>query len=145
VPPTHEHDFLTGLQILAPYFEAQDFELRVYPPLAGQDGTIYFAQFVWGNHAVTLQHHRALGPVTYSVGAMSLTHEEYLAALGVAMGAAFPPDHAGGVAGYSALLSDLESRLSPFFEAPDREFTELASLHGRGGTAWLPTANLQRP
>jgi len=135
-----EEDFLAGIEILEPFFAAQDFQLRVYPPFRDKEGTFYFAQFVQGNHAVTLEHLASLGPVTYSVGSMSIRHEDYLDALGVRIGAAFPAFASDSATGYSALLSDLESRMTPFFEAPDREFMEIAEVHGRRGTAWLPTA-----
>ena len=44
--PNSEADFLAGIEILIPFFESQDFQLRVYPPFQAEEGTFYFAQFV---------------------------------------------------------------------------------------------------
>lgn len=125
-----EQDFLAGLEVLKPFFEERDFELLIRPPFIDAEGTYYSAQFVWGNHAVTLVHLFGLGPVTYTVGGMSIEHLAYLEALGIRNAAAFPTADDDSLSGYNALLQDLENRLTPFFEEPDREFMELASTHG---------------
>lgn len=126
-----EEEFLAGLAILAPFFQANDFELKVLPSVAEEEGTRFSAQFSWGNHAVTLVQSASLGPVTYSIGGWSLEHTAYLEAMGVQRGATFPACRAGegdsALAGYSALLVDLERLIRPFFEEPDREFIELAT------------------
>lgn len=121
-----EADFLAGLEVLRPFFEEYDFDLRAQPPRENDAGTAYSAQFVWGNHRVTLVHRAVLRSVTYTIGTTSLEHASYLEALGVRQDAAFPPKSDDPAAGYVALLSDLHSRMMPFFEEPDREFMELA-------------------
>jgi len=126
-----EEDFRAGLDILAPFFEAWEYQLRDLSPLVDEVGTHYSAQFAWGNHTVTLTHLFGLDSVTYTVGAMSIEHEAYLDALTVRTGAAYPATDNDSIAGYHALLSDLETRMSPFFESPEREFMELAVMHGR--------------
>lgn len=135
-----ETDFCAGLDILVPFFEAWDYQLRVFPPVVDGEVTHYSAQFTWGNHTVTLIHLFGLGSVIYTVGAMSIEHEAYLDALTVRTGAAYPATADDPIAGYSALLSDLETRMTPFFESPEREFMELASMHGRRGQPRLPNA-----
>jgi len=138
VRQNREEDFRAGLEVLMPFFEARDFGLRVYPPFLAEEGTYFSAQFTWGNHAVTLVHLLDLGSVTYSIGAVSMEHEAYLDALRVKRGAAFPAADDDSVSGYAALLSDLETRMTPFFEEPDRDFVELAAVHGRQGRARIP-------
>jgi len=137
-----EDDFLAGLALLTPFFEEQGYELQVYPPYAAEEGTYYFARFFWGNHSVTLVHADGLERVTYTVGGMSIEHEAYLDALAVRMGSSFPADSGSDdpLAGYRGLLGDLETRITPFFEFPEREFMEFAATHGRRGLPWLPTA-----
>jgi hypothetical protein len=135
-----EEDFRAGLQALVPFFEEQDFTLKVRPPHLGDEGTYYSAQFTWGNHAVTLIHLFGLGAVTYSVGGMSIDHVAYLEALGAGEGAAFPVADDDPLSGYRALLSDLETRMKPFFEEPDREFMDIAASHGQPSRPWLPGA-----
>jgi hypothetical protein len=135
-----EEDFLAGLEILRPFFEERDFELRKFEPYPDKEGVTYSAQFVWGNHTVTLTHMFSLGPVTYSVGRMSIEHTAYLDALGVRKDASFPAFADDSISGYSALLQDLETRLTPFFEEPDREFMELAAKHGSQGRPRPPRA-----
>jgi hypothetical protein len=138
---TQEHDFMAGLDTLAPFFEARDFDLRIYPPALGNEGEIvYSAQFMWGNHAVTIVHRVGLSDVVYSIGAMWIEHAAYLEALGVLMAAAFPASTDDWREDYRGLLADLEARVTPFFEEPDRDFMEIAELHGHRGRPWLPTA-----
>jgi hypothetical protein len=133
-----EEDFRAGIELLTPLFEQQDFALKLRDPFDAEDGTYYSAQFVWGNHAVTLVHHFGLSSVTYSVGAMLVEHEAYLVALGVRPDAGYPTQSDDPIAGYRGLLGDLEGRLRPYFEEPDREFMEIAEAHGRRGRPWLP-------
>ncbi|PKQ30419.1 MAG: hypothetical protein CVT60_00125 [Actinobacteria bacterium HGW-Actinobacteria-10] len=137
---SHE-DFRAGLDILSPFFEAEGFELVVYPPFAQDESTYLSAQFVWSGRAVTLVHRSGLESVVYSIGQMLVEHTAYLEALGVRPDSAFPPAHdADPAAGYTALLSDLESRLRPFFDEPDREFFEIAAVHGERGLTSIPGA-----
>lgn len=133
-----EDDFHAGLEALRPFFTDWDYELKIHPPHHAEDGVYHSAQFIWGSHAVTLIHHFGLGPVTYTVGAMTVEHTAYLEALGVRVDSAFPvSDDDDPVAGYHALLSDLESRLMPYFEEPDREFMEVAATYGHRGRPQL--------
>ena len=126
-----EEDFRAGLEILEPFLAELDFALKVLPATRAAEGTCYSALFVWGNHAVTLTHLFGLDSVTYSVGMMSVEHTRYLDALGVREGAGFPVTADDPLAGYHALLGDLESRLMPFFEEPDREFMDIAAIWGQ--------------
>lgn len=134
-----QDEFHAGLDVLAPYFEAEGFELVIHPPFTHDQETYYSAQFLWGGRAVTLVHRSGLESVVYSIGQMRLEHTAYLEALGVRPDSAYPPAHdADPVAGYAALLSDLESRLRPFIDEPDREFFEIAAMHGERGLPSIP-------
>lgn len=135
-----EEDFRAGLELLSPFFEAEGFDLVVYPPHEDDAGTFYSAQFTWSGRAVTLVHLFDLESVTYSIGQMMIEHSAYLDALGVKRDAAFPPSAEEPLAGYTALLSDLESRMTPFFVEPDRDFFEIAALHGKRGLPRIPGA-----
>lgn len=137
-----QDDFLAGLAVLTPFFEEQGYELQVYPPYVDDDGTYYFARYFWGNHSVTLVHADGLDRVTYTVGGMSMEHEAYLDALTVRLGSAFPAAVSADdpLSGYRGLLGDLETRITPFFEFPEREFMEYAVTYGRRGLPWLPPA-----
>jgi hypothetical protein len=135
---SQEREFKAGLEILSPFFDARDFDLRIYPPVPDGGGTVYSAQFVWGNHSVTLIHRASLSDVAYSIGAMSIEHAAYLQALGVLMGATFPALTDDPLEDYRGLLADLEERVTPFFEEPDRDFMEIAEIHGHRGHPWLP-------
>lgn len=133
-----EEDFVAGLDILTPFFEAEGFELVVHPPHTAEAGAFYSAQFVWSGRAVTLVHLFDLESVTYSIGQMMIEHSAYLDALGGRRDSSFPPSARESLAGYAALLSDLETRMTPFFEEPDRDFFEIAALHGERGLPRLP-------
>ncbi|MHB9003655.1 MAG: hypothetical protein ACYC6C_06265 [Coriobacteriia bacterium] len=134
-----QDDFRAGLEILSPFFDAEGFELVVHPPFTDDSGTYYPAQYLWSGRAVTLVHRFGLESVVYSIGQMVVEHTAYLEALGVRPDSAFPPaDDADPVAGYAALLGDIESRLRPFFDEPDREFFEIAMTYGERGIPSIP-------
>lgn len=133
-----EADFLAGLRVLTPFFEERDFALRIHPTHHDDEGEHFFARFAWGNHLVTIRHARSLEAVTYSIGSMSMEHDAYLEALAVTLGSAFSASIDDPIGAYQALLGDLETHITPFFECPDREFFELAMLHGRRGLPWVP-------
>lgn len=135
---TAEADFHAGLELLTPFLEERDFELIVHPPLADDEQTFYSAQYVWSSRAITLIHLHGLASVTYSIGQWCLEHVPYLEALGVREDSAFPPAIDDPLAGYRALLNDFETRLAPFFDEPDREFIELAQMHGQRGRPYIP-------
>lgn len=124
--------FVTGLEVLRPFLESLDYRLETVLD-AEEPGTCR-ARFNDGRRSIFLTHDEGLRLVVYSIGRFSIEHTAYLDALGVRLGAAFPPlDPAEG---YSALLLDLQDLLVPFFEFPDRDFIEIAQLHGGAAPSW---------
>lgn len=123
--------FEQGLALLVPFFEELDFVLIAAP--CDPDVASCRAQFSWGHHLVSLSHGTRLDQVIYTIGTASIEHGAYLRALGVEHDARFTGGAIEGVDAYEALLGDLQSRLMPYFESPDREFMELAEVHGFRG------------
>ena len=120
-------DFDAGLAVLSPFFESRGFTLTRARPFHDRDGYILKATFLRAPRAVELEHQWSLGRVGYHIGDFSIEHPPYLEALGIASKACYPTYEDNSNAGYPALLEDLQTLVTPFFEGSDRDFIEIAS------------------
>ena len=139
-----KEDFELGLNQLVPFFESVGFSLFRGEPSIDREGTSYSARFVRSPRAVELNHLYSLGPVIYSIRKFSVEHTFYVQELGAIAAAQFPCFVDNSIAGYPALLHDLENLLSPFFTGPENDFIAIAKryLHQEKQQTKRDTVNL---
>ena len=122
-----QQDFEDGLAQLASFFDSRGFSVSRAKPSREQEGTFYSARFIRPPRSVSITHLYSLGPVIYSISEFSVEHAFYTTALGVSSVAHYPSYEDDSVSGYPALLSDLETVVSPFFTGPEQDFIAIAS------------------
>jgi hypothetical protein len=78
--------------------------------------------FTKGTRRLELHFRFSLGLVSYSVGAASLSHSDYMRALGCRKEAAYPGFSADPLDGFRHLASDLERFGDEFLRGTDQQF-----------------------
>lgn len=120
-------DFEAGLAILGPFFDSLGYSRAIADAFRDKEGDFYSARFTLRPRSVEVHHLYSLGPVIYRIGDFYIEHTPYLEALGMATAAHYPCYDDDSRAGYSALLHDLRTLLSPFFTSSQAEFSQIAS------------------
>jgi hypothetical protein len=98
-----------GAALLEPKLNPLGFTFRitnVWPMTSG--GPAANACFVRDNRAIHFSFRFSLGLVSYQTGAIQLTHEQYMRALGVLTVARYPGVSADPMAAFADLASDLQ-------------------------------------
>jgi hypothetical protein len=124
-----QKDFETGLAKIGRFFDLLGFSTSLVEPYRDKEGTFYSARFVLPPRLVEFTHVYSPGPVIYTIREFSVEHTHYVKALGVSSEAQFPSFEDDSVSGYTALLHDLQTVLSPFFTGQEEAFIAIASQY----------------
>ncbi|HEX8859114.1 MAG TPA: hypothetical protein VGC06_08495 [Actinomycetes bacterium] len=113
--------------ILAPLLTAHGFVFTVTAQGQGSGGRFAAGRFVRGDQFIELHARDALGLVSYGWGATTLSHRDYLGALGVR--GSYPGFSSEPLDGFRHLLEDLQGPAAGFVRGTDRgSFDALAVL-----------------
>ena len=115
--------FDAGMRVLGPLMEAHGFKRTA--PLSGESsgGTYASAQWVRGDRVLDLHFRHSLGLVSYRVGDVSLSHEEYMwAVTGRKWSTEYPGFSDDPLDGFRHLRADLEKHGSSFLTGSDANF-----------------------
>ncbi len=113
----------SGMLILAPLMEHHGFKRSETGRSKGSGGGSAFASWIRGDRRLELHFRYSLGLVTYSVGPVSLSHEDYMwAHTGKRWATQYPGFSDDPVDAFRDLRADLEKNASSFLSGPDDHF-----------------------
>jgi hypothetical protein len=116
-----------GVLILEPVLKPAGFVF--VPGHAGKSSGGWSASgsFVRGDRGLEIHYRYSLGLVTYVVGGASLSHSDYVRALGHSREAAYPGFSSDPLDGFRHLRTDLERFGGEFLHGTDAQFHERAA------------------
>ncbi len=122
-----------GVEILTPVLAPHGFHFEFRESDKGSGGHFAWGQFVRGDRRLELHFRHALGLVTYHLGDVVLTHEDFMrVALGGARENAYPGFSNDPLDGFRHLRHDLERFAAAFLAGTDAQFKAIvdqARLH----------------
>lgn len=127
MPLTAKQELEHGASLLVPLLGPYGFVFAIETFGNSSGGPYAVGKFTCGSRIIWLHHRQGLGHVVYQIDNLSLEHEQYLGALGVAKQSRFLwlPKEAG-VERYDSLRQDLERYLSEFLTGSAEVFFQAA-------------------
>jgi len=114
-----------GAAILYPLLSAHGFVFEPVSVGSGSGGRFAAGRFVRSNRRLDLGYRYSLGPVSYSVGLVSLEHSDYVRAVSGGRGS-YPGFPSEPLEGFRHLLADLERYGRTFLNGSEAAFALLA-------------------
>lgn len=113
---------LCGVEILNPYLQPLGFRFQLWDSGSSSGGDFAYGYFIKSGgffgkkRKIELPFRHSLGLVSYNIGSLKLSHEDYLDILGKKGQNKFPTFSDVDFAPFHALLWDLENLLNDFTE-----------------------------
>lgn len=125
MPLTAKQELEHGASLLVPLLGPYGFVFAVETFGNSSGGPYAVGNFTCGSRSIWLHHRQGLGHVVYQIDNLSLEHEQYLSALGVAKQSRFLwlPKEIGDER-YTSLRLDLERYLSEFLTGSAEVFLQ---------------------
>lgn len=123
-----------GREILDPIFEQKGFAPSGTDTGKGSGGSFATVEYSDGMRKVSLSFRYSLGCIEYTVGKVTMTHEQYLKGIGEK--GQYPGFPDNPIDGFSHLASDIVAFGSAFFTSNESDFAEIlndAIRHTRSG------------
>ncbi len=121
-----EDMLIQGSELLKPLLTPCGFTFNHLFTGTSSGGRASVGEFVRDRHRLELHYRWGLGIVNYHVRGFSLSHEEFMRALGAQKEAAFPTVLNKTLLGFEALLADLSRYGKPFTHGSTSDFESLA-------------------
>jgi len=112
-----------GVEFLDVLLRPQGFVYTALAAGAGSGGSFASGEFRRGNRSLELHYRYSLGLVTYHVGALVLSHEDYMwSVLGARWRSEYPGFSKEPLDGFRHLRADLENHCNDFLAGSDSAF-----------------------
>jgi hypothetical protein len=108
-----------GVALLQPLMESRGFSFEAGPTGRGSGGNFAAGSFVKGSRSLNFSVRYSLGLVSYSAGHHTISHEDYLRAIGAK--GRYPGFSERVIDGFDHLKSDLEEFFDAFLNGSDSE------------------------
>ena len=116
-----------GVLILKELLSEHRFSDSLIASGRGSGGTFASAEFLRGNRRLELHFRYSLGLVTYHVGSLTLSHEDYMwSVLGKRWASHYPEFSKDPLDGFRELRWDLEEYGAAFLSETDTDFLKCA-------------------
>jgi len=127
MPLTAKQELEHGASLLVPLLGPYGFVFAIESFGNSSGGPYAVGKFTCGSRSIWLHHRQGLGHVAYQIDGLSLEHEQYLSALGVAKQSRFLwlPKEIGDER-YTSLRLDIERFLSEFLTGSAEVFLQAA-------------------
>ncbi len=119
-----EADFFRGIDRLRSLIEEAGFKFALTEKGTSSGGFYLTGVFSKAGKQMSLSFRHSLGLVAYTVGTDTLSHEDYMWALG--LNGLYPGLSTDRVAAFEHLCADLKIAGGTFLNQPDSEFENLA-------------------
>jgi hypothetical protein len=116
-----------GLEILDSFMQSLGFVYTQTSAGVGSGGSFAAEEFRRGDRRLELHFRYSLGLVTYHVGNLALSHEDYMwSTVGRRWATQYPGFSTDPLDGFRHLLADLQRYCSEFLSGSDTDFIERA-------------------
>lgn len=119
-----------GADILAPVLVLHGFRFREIASGKGSGGVFAQGEFACGERKLVLHFRYSLGLVTYHIGELALSHEDYMRALLGRKGASrYPGFSEDAIAAFEDLRHDMLEHCSDFVSGAGEQFRQCVEMH----------------
>ena len=139
--PDPVHQLREGRTFVGPIMQRNGFEWREGFSGNSSGGASASGEYIRGDRKLELHFRHSLGLVTYHIGNLSLSHEQYMRHTGHRADSAYPGFSDDPMHAFQGLAEDLSLFCNDFLRGPGEEFSAAhvaaANLEGQCGFARL--------
>ena len=111
-----------GVQLLTPLMSSHGFSFAYEEDGKGSGGNFSRGAFISGNKRLELSFRWSLGCVEYHVSDHSISHADYMSAIGKRRESSYPGFSEEPLQAFDHLASDLSQHCSSFLNGSDKDF-----------------------
>lgn len=130
-----------GIALLRPVLQAANFRYVFKSEGRGSGGTFANCAFVSGKKSLELSFRYSLGCVEYKIGNATISHSDYMDAIGVRSKAKYPGFSSDSLKAFEDLASDISNFADSFLTGSENSFVQIINSYNskpkKSGFAWL--------